>query len=421
MATDWTLATRSQWYFIELNLYEEGLGNFHPEVGVEWWTVDQYDSSNAYVHRPYYSDDAVRPKTNSAYIRATRDFTLSSQTVYELGDIAEDNGYVYFIGDDEGGGVYRYYTVSQIDLGYDTWANAVSLSIAYDSTSPDVPTIDSITAESESLLVEWTEDVGTVSYECWYSETNDSSTATQQGGTISDDEYTIVGLDVGVTYYVWLKGVNANATSAFSASSYGTPIYTAPDFALDLYTNAFSNYGSDTDLRKYPINASWSGSTPNRNSTTNDYPIGNLETLTSDGFVDDTDSYAGADRSNWTDGTGQTYPTSVRRGSSEMVCYLPYNATNSAFLAQDLVASTDKPSYGRDVILFKNTGRWYWAGIINLLQLDDQPILYEIRGQVVDAVNWPFEYVYDSRGNIKEIEYIIPEIDTIDTNVDLDS
>jgi hypothetical protein len=55
----------------------------------------------------------------------------------------------------------------------------------------------------------------------WFSLTNNSATATQQGGNISGTSYTLTSLADGTTYYVWLKAKNATGTSGFGTVASG--------------------------------------------------------------------------------------------------------------------------------------------------------------------------------------------------------
>jgi hypothetical protein len=98
-------------------------------------------------------------------------------------------------------------------------------------TTPDVPTIQNVTEGEGTLSLTWTASDGAIAYETWFSTTDNSSTAAQQGGNITSTSYTITGLTNGTKYYAWVKAKNSAGVSDFSVSASGTPAaaLTEPD------------------------------------------------------------------------------------------------------------------------------------------------------------------------------------------------
>jgi len=93
-------------------------------------------------------------------------------------------------------------------------------------TPPLEPAAPTATAGVSQIELGWTAVDGAIAYEVWYNETNDSATATQDGGDIAGTDHVLDGLDNGITYYVWLKAKNASGTSGFSAVASGMPAWT---------------------------------------------------------------------------------------------------------------------------------------------------------------------------------------------------
>jgi hypothetical protein len=98
-------------------------------------------------------------------------------------------------------------------------------------TTPDVPTIQNVTVGDGTLSLTWIASDGASAYNVYYSTSNNSSTAVQQGGDIAVTNYSITGLTNGTRYYVWVKAKNSAGVSDFSVSVSGTPVaaLTAPD------------------------------------------------------------------------------------------------------------------------------------------------------------------------------------------------
>ncbi len=61
------------------------------------------------------------------------------------------------------------------------------------------------------------------SYEVWYNNNYDLSTAIQSGGDITGTTHTITSLNVGTKYYIWLRSKDLEETSGFSTVVMGTP------------------------------------------------------------------------------------------------------------------------------------------------------------------------------------------------------
>ena len=89
-------------------------------------------------------------------------------------------------------------------------------------TKPYPPLSVSLTPGSQQLSVSWLAVSGATSYQLWFSTSNNSSTAQQTGGAITNLSYNITGLINGVTYYVWVKAKNSLGVSDFSQVAVGT-------------------------------------------------------------------------------------------------------------------------------------------------------------------------------------------------------
>jgi hypothetical protein len=88
-------------------------------------------------------------------------------------------------------------------------------------TKPNAPTTVILTPGSRQLSVTWSAVNGADSYEVWYATKNDSGTAQQFGGEITEPTCVITGLINGTTYYVWVKAKNSLGVSDFSRVATG--------------------------------------------------------------------------------------------------------------------------------------------------------------------------------------------------------
>jgi len=86
---------------------------------------------------------------------------------------------------------------------------------------PDLPTATPI---ASMLMLTWNAVPGATAYEVWYSATNNSLAAVQQGGDITTTNYTLYGLTTATTYYFWIKAKNETLTSPYSPMGSGTTL-----------------------------------------------------------------------------------------------------------------------------------------------------------------------------------------------------
>ena len=102
--------------------------------------------------------------------------------------------------------------------------------------APGAPSIASVTAGGRSLAVVWTAPGGATvtSYDLRYIETAEDESVdgnwTVESAVWSSGalEYTVTGLDAGVSYDVQVRAVNGSTQGAWSATSMGTPLIAAP-------------------------------------------------------------------------------------------------------------------------------------------------------------------------------------------------
>ncbi len=84
----------------------------------------------------------------------------------------------------------------------------------------------------DRVRVTWRSVISAASYEVWCAANNDSSQATSIGTGISGTSYDDMTAPAGTPYYYWVKTVNANGTSVFSASATGQVLF-GPDVRLN--------------------------------------------------------------------------------------------------------------------------------------------------------------------------------------------
>ena len=136
----------------------------------------------------------------------------------------------YFITEQENGISYDVQVRAVNDAGDGSWSATI---VGTPSTKPGGPTIDSITAGSRSITVEWSEpesDGGSdiSSYDLRYIKTSDLSvsyiatTVRLAVWTSGDLTTAITGLEVGTQYSVQVRSVNAAGKSPWSAWKAGT-------------------------------------------------------------------------------------------------------------------------------------------------------------------------------------------------------
>jgi hypothetical protein len=116
---------------------------------------------------------------------------------------------------------------------YSVWVRALCGAIAGASASAsgrtlvDAPSAIAVSpAGARELRVTWPEVDGATGYDLYYSTTNDSAAATKESDVTIP--YVIPDLNIGTTYYVWLKAKNALGESALSAGASGVPAPAAP-------------------------------------------------------------------------------------------------------------------------------------------------------------------------------------------------
>jgi len=90
--------------------------------------------------------------------------------------------------------------------------------------------------------VSWAGVVNATSYIIYCGTSNSSSSATQYGGEIIGNKYTITDLPLGA-YYIWIKAKNTAGTSAFSLpANSGYPIFLEETIAWESDGQGYSQY-----------------------------------------------------------------------------------------------------------------------------------------------------------------------------------
>ena len=87
------------------------------------------------------------------------------------------------------------------------------------TTAPSAPASPSLTPGDAVILADWNAVGGAASYNVFYHTVEDSSTATQFGGDITQSNASITGLANETLYYVWIIAKNSIGSSPYSLSS----------------------------------------------------------------------------------------------------------------------------------------------------------------------------------------------------------
>lgn len=91
--------------------------------------------------------------------------------------------------------------------------------------APVAPGAPIVTGSDSQLSLAWTAVDGATAYEVWYSETDNSTSATEFTGDADSTDLScvITGLENGTEYYIWLKAKSTAGTSGFGEVASGTP------------------------------------------------------------------------------------------------------------------------------------------------------------------------------------------------------
>ena len=206
----------------------------------------------------------------------------------------------------ENGDSYDVQVRAVNDAGAGSWS---STTVGTPSTKPDSPTVDSTTAGSRSITVEWSEpasDRGSdiSSYDLRYSKTSELSlsyiaTTFRPGEWTSGDgdlTATITGLEVGTPYSVQIRAVNAAGASPWSAWKAGTTALSADAAELSSLvltgTTLYPSFAARTTSYKastgYPDTQITIAATPKRDDSTVEFLDESNQPLTdgdnADGF-----------------------------------------------------------------------------------------------------------------------------------------
>ena len=108
---------------------------------------------------------------------------------------------------------------------------AVSVSSCVNPASksvPAVPALIEVKAASHTLSLSWNAAERAESYSVYLHTSDDPSSVAASAEGVTGTSYTIANLANDTAYYLWVKAVNANGASAFSASLTGTPVPALP-------------------------------------------------------------------------------------------------------------------------------------------------------------------------------------------------
>lgn len=143
------------------------------------------------------------------------------------------------------GTIYYVWVKAVNSIGSSDFSTSASGTPVLAATPPSAPGMPQITNGYTKLMVTWTAITDATSYEVYYGTTNDSSSAVTFSGdsTATDTACTLTGLSNGITYYVWIKSVNAIGSSDFSASASGTPSAALQPGTLDTTLSSAAESG----------------------------------------------------------------------------------------------------------------------------------------------------------------------------------
>ncbi|MBN2159415.1 MAG: DUF1566 domain-containing protein [Spirochaetes bacterium] len=122
---------------------------------------------------------------------------------------------------------------------------------------PAAPAAAILTPFSGEISLIWKTVANATAYEVWYNDTDNSASATQDGGDITGTSHTITGLSNGTPCYVWLKAKNVVGTSDFGSVASDIPSAMVPApfvtgqttcYDVDGNTIACAGTGQDGEL-----------------------------------------------------------------------------------------------------------------------------------------------------------------------------
>ena len=145
--------------------------------------------------------------TSNSSSSATQIGTINSGSTLQYDDTtaASGTGYWYWV----------KATTSAADSGFSAGVSG------YRTFTTPTGLTASNAAYIDKIVLSWNAVSGAASYKLFRSTSNDSSSASQVGGTIIATTYNDTGATAGTTYYYWVKAVNGTVESGFSSVAFG--------------------------------------------------------------------------------------------------------------------------------------------------------------------------------------------------------
>ncbi|MDR2019645.1 MAG: fibronectin type III domain-containing protein [Treponema sp.] len=124
-------------------------------------------------------------------------------------------------------GTIYYFWIKAKNSAGTSEASPVASGMPEISVAGQTPAVPAISIGDSQLTITWTALPGAAVYEIWMAQTNNTGSASKQGGDITGTlSATISGLTNGTTYYLWVKARNFTGESNFSPAAAGRPIAT---------------------------------------------------------------------------------------------------------------------------------------------------------------------------------------------------